>query len=143
MDDEQTSVSTIPVYVFTEFFNREAQMYALGDIPLRKPKSIKAMIYTIVLLLIYSVPMLFIVGIGTVLTGPIPAAIVFGPPLVAGPFVSKPNFHNKTFMKHMTAIAKWMGLADMYCDMREMQYAESSSADIGLWLANDSDIHHA
>ena len=51
VEDEQ--VAPVVARIYTDFFKRDPQMYALGDIRFNKPKSLKSVGYTLALFFIY------------------------------------------------------------------------------------------
>lgn len=79
----------------TNFFTREMFMYSLGDIQFKKPVSLKKVAYTTGFMLIWSLPIVIIIGLQL---NPIFLAITFVPPLVLGNLCVKPAFGGKTLI---------------------------------------------
>jgi hypothetical protein len=127
-----------PVYinVYTSFFKKDLQIYALGDIRFQKPKSIKAVGYTIILMAIWSLPMLMLIGADRVLSNVVWTTIVVGPPILLGMVMSKPVFHNKPLIKDLVSIFRYVGQARKYTDFVSYDYGKDVSTNFSLWTAD-------
>lgn len=140
VEDEQ--VTPIVARDYTGFFKRDPQMYALGDIRFNKPKSLKTVGYTLALLFIYGFPMMLLVGVERVFSGPFWALIVLGPPIGLGMIMGKPLFHNKPLMKDVKSLISYTSEAKMYTDLIGYDYVDVEEIDAGnvTWVA-DADCY--
>lgn len=82
----------VRVVNFTNFFNRELMIYSLGDIKFKKPMALKRVAYITGFLILWSLPIFFIVG---VYFNPFYFAFWLGVPIFAGHIASKPVFGGK------------------------------------------------
>jgi hypothetical protein len=135
MDDEE-EVQPVVINVYTDFFKRDLQIYALGDIRFQKPKSLKAVGYTLLMLFLWSGPMFAIIGADKVLSNIIWAGITFGPPVLMGAIMSRPVFHNKPLIKDLVSIFRYMGQARTYTDLVSYDYGDDISTGFDLWTAD-------
>lgn len=135
IDDDYEGGGAV-VNVYTDFFKRDMQIYALGDIRFNKPKSLKTVGYTLALMLVWSLPMFLIIGPERVFSGPIWVGIVIVPPFVLGGFMSRPLFHNKPFTKDVEATIKYMGQKPIYTDLEGYQYDSDLRMDAEIWIAD-------
>lgn len=130
--------SRIIVLNMTNFFNRELFMYALGDIRFKKPVSLKKAAYIIVFLIIWTIPIILIVGIQFNLVF---LAILIVPPVLLGNFAGKPVWGGKSlldFLKTIITFAKepkgWTDLQNN--DMKEdVYYVESE-----IWVSRRREL---
>lgn len=138
MDDEDVA----PVYarVYTDFFKRDAQIYALGDIRFNKPKSLKTVGYTLILLFLYSFPLLMVVGPDKMFANVVWFVIIFGPPVGLGSVMSKPLFHNKPLLKDIKSLIRYFHQAPTYTDLQAYPYDNDCKLQMTLWLA-DADCY--
>lgn len=134
MDDEQVE----PIYarIYTDFFKRDPQLYALGDWRFSKPKSLKAVGYTLLLILVWSFPILMTFGFAFAIQDFLHGAIVFGPPLLLGSIMSKPLFHNKPLIKDLKSIFRYLGFAHTYADLKAYEYDNNCKMCLELWIAD-------
>jgi hypothetical protein len=137
MADENEMIPTVPIVVSTGFFNREAMMYALGDIRFSKPKSLKAMVYTVVLLLVYSLPMsLWVVGLSRTFSNIIFAFIVFGPAIIIGNIAVRPIFNGKSMIKYFASYIKYLSHPKLFCDLFPYEPVDTVETDISMWISD-------
>lgn len=136
--DDEDDVAPIYARVYTDFFKRDPQIYALGDIRFNKPKSLKSVGYTLALMIFYSFPVTMMVGMDKMFKNVIWAAIIFGPPLVLGSVMSKPLFHNKPLTKDIRSTVRYFSLAKTYADLQSYDNGPAVRGSLTLWLA-DSD----
>lgn len=133
-----------PIYarVYTDFFKRDAQIYALGDFRFSKPKSLKAVGYTLALLVIWSCPVALLIGVDKVFSNVVFAAIVIGPAIGMGSIMGKPLFHNKPLMKDLRSIFKYGSESSVYTDGIGYPYTNTNEIDLGsiVWIA-DADCY--
>lgn len=138
--DDEDDVAPIYARVYTDFFKRDPQIYALGDIRFNKPKSLKSVGYTLALMIFYSFPVTMMVGLDKMFKNVIWAAIIFGPPLVLGSVMSKPLFHNKPLTKDIRSTVRYFSLAKTYADLQSYDNGPTVKGGMTLWLA-DSDCY--
>lgn len=98
----------------TNFFNRELYLRALGDIKFKKPVSLKKIVYSMVFIVIWSVPIILIFGFKLELWF---VLIAFLPPLLLGNFASRPIFGGKNLLNFVKSLAIYIqepaGWADL------------------------------
>lgn len=135
-DEEEDYVEPVVINVYTDYFKRDLQLYALGDIRFNKPKSLKVVGYTLVLLVIWSLPMFLLIGPERSFSNVVWAAIILVPPFVAGNFMARPLFHNKPFMKDVLATIRYAGWSAIYADFWGYPYKNDMSMDAELWIAD-------
>ena len=140
VEDEQ--VTPVVARIYTDFFKRDPQMYALGDIRFNKPKSLKSVGYTLALFFIYGFPMMMLVTPARMISGPFWLLIVIGPPIGLGTIMGKPLFHNKPLMKDLKSLISYNGEAKIYTDLIEYDYIDVDTVEVGdtAWIA-DSDCY--
>lgn len=100
----------------TNFFNRELFVYSLGDISFKKPISLMKLIYIIAMFLIYTLPMIFIVGIYFNVGY---FALLIIPPIVVGHYATKPIFSGKTLPDFLFTIIKFLGEPKFWMDLKK------------------------
>lgn len=135
VDDDYEGGGSV-VNIYTDFFKRDMQIYALGDVRFNKPKSLKTVGYTLVLLLIWSIPMFLIIGPERSFSNVIWAGIVLVPPFVLGGFMSRPLFHNKPFTKDVAATIKYISQKPIYTDLEGYQYDSDVEMNAEIWIAD-------
>lgn len=138
MNDED--VEPVCARVYTDFFKRDAQIYALGDIRFNKPKSLKTVGYTLILLFLYSFPMIMVVGADKMFANIFWFGIIFGPPVGLGSVMSKPLFHNKPLLKDIKSLIRYFQQAPTYTDLQAYPYDKDCHLQMTLWLA-DADCY--
>ena len=135
-DEDDDEVMPVVINVYTSFFKRDLQIYALGDIRFQKPKSIKAVGYALLLMFIWSGPMFMLIGPEKVISNAFFAAVTFAPPILLGMVMSRPIFHNKPLVKDLVSIIKYMGQASLYTDLVSYDYPDEMSDEYEIWLAD-------
>lgn len=138
-DDEEAENAYLPVYVFTAFFSREAMMYALGDIKFSKPKSLRTMGYCMGLIVLWTVPMIAIIGFDFIMShlNVYMAVFLLGPPLGIGSVMSKPIFHNKPLLKDLKSIFKYFSQRPIYADTEAYEYDKQNyTVDMNVWIVD-------
>lgn len=138
--DDEDDVAPIYARVYTDFFKRDPQIYALGDIRFNKPKSLKSVGYTLALMIFYSFPMTMLVGMDKMFKNVMWAALIFGPPLALGSIMSKPLFHNKPLLKDLKSTFRYFSLARTYTDLESYDNGPAAMGEMTVWLA-DSDCY--
>lgn len=138
--DDEDDVAPIYARVYTDFFKRDPQIYALGDIRFNKPKSLKSVGYTLALMLFYSFPMTMFVGMDKIFKNVMWATLIFGPPIALGSIMSKPLFHNKPLLKDIKSTFRYFSLAKTYTDLQSYDDGPAVRGDMTVWLA-DSDCY--
>lgn len=138
--DDEDDVAPIYARVYTDFFKRDPQIYALGDIRFNKPKSLKSVGYTLALMIFYSFPMTMLVGMDKMFKNVMWAALIFGPPLALGNIMSKPLFHNKPLLKDIKSTFRYFSLARTYTDLESYDNGPAARGEMTVWLA-DSDCY--
>lgn len=138
--DDEDDVAPIYARVYTDFFKRDPQIYALGDIRFNKPKSLKSVGYTLALMIFYSFPMTMLVGMDKIFKNVMWAALIFGPPLALGSIMSKPLFHNKPLLKDIKSTFRYFSLARTYTDLESYDNGPAARGEMTVWLA-DSDCY--
>ena len=98
----------------TNFFNRELFMYSLGDISFKKPVSLKRAGYTMLGILVWSVPMFFIVGL---ILNPFYFALLLAPPIIFGIYSTKPVFNGKTLPDFLKTLIKYTTESKAWTDL--------------------------
>lgn len=123
MADEVEKAESDPGYsdnvmVFTDFFNREAMMYALGDIKFSKPKSIRTMLYVVLAFVVWAVPWTLIIGIDTIIAhfNVYLAAFVYGVPVGIGVLLAKPIWRGKPFFNWLKCLVGFLSMRPMITD---------------------------
>ena len=134
--DDEEDVPPLYARVYTDFFKRDPQIYALGDIRFNKPKSLKAVGYTLALMFIWSFPMTMVIGADKMFKNVIWAGVIFGPPLLRGNVMSKPLFHNKPLLKDLKSTFKYFSLARTYADLQSYDNGPAVKSTMTLWLAD-------
>jgi hypothetical protein len=139
MEDNNNQIPVVPIIVSTGFFHREAMMYALGDIKFNKPKSLKTLIYTVILIIIYSIPMAwFVVGLDKTFSNVFFASIVFGPSLLIGNLANKPIFNGKSMIKYFSSYFKYLSHPKLFCDLFPYESFDEQYVDFNIWIADES-----
>lgn len=147
--NDEEDVTPVIARVYTSFFKRDPQLYALGDIRFDKPKSLKTVGYTLVLIFIWAIPIASLIGLDKVIASPFVALIVLGPPIGLGMVMGKPLFHNKPLTKDLMSIFKYQTESRMYTDLIGYDYDDVDSIELGgsVWVADvdchDGDDDHA
>lgn len=90
----------------TNFFNRELMMYSFGDIRFKKPISLKAVAYTLALLILWTLPLILVFGIPT---DPFGLIVYVLPPIVLGQIAIRPLFGGKTLLDFLKTAFKFLG----------------------------------
>ena len=126
----------VMVNIYTDFFKRDLQIYALGDIRFQKPKSLKAVGCTVLLMFVWALPLFLIIGPSTAISGPIPVAIIFGPPVLLGSIMSKPFFHHKPLIKDIFSIGRYLSRSKEYAEMGSLDDAGDYGVAVSLWVSD-------
>lgn len=99
----------------TNFFNRELMMYSFGDIKFKKPISLKAVAYTVGFLIVWTLPLFFIMGIPT---NPVSLVLFLVPPIVLGQVAVRPIFGGKTLIDFTKTAILFVGEPRGWADMK-------------------------
>lgn len=125
----------------TWFFNRELFMSALGDIKLSKPISLKKMAYSIVFLIVWVVPILFISG----LRFDLPFLVfLLAPPLVMGHFASKPVWGGKNLINWSKSLYNFLILEPQgWADLKPMDNPDNQVffTEHEIWISRRRELN--
>lgn len=99
----------------TKFFNRELFMYALGDIRFKKPISLKKMAFTMLYLIIWTAPIIWIMGFQF---NPVFLTFALVPPIAAGHYSTKPIFEGKNLVEFIRTMSKFVQEPKGWADLR-------------------------
>jgi hypothetical protein len=135
MSDNE-DVEPVVINVYTSFFKRDLQIYALGDIRFQKPKSLKAVGYTLAFMFLWSGPMFALIGPARVISNIVWAFITFGPPVIMGMIASKPVFHNKPLIKDLISIFRYFNHPKMYTDFQSYDAPDYADPSFTMWIAD-------
>lgn len=147
MADETDKAEKDPGYsdevlIFTDFFNREAMMYALGDIKFSRPKSIRTMLYVIVAFVLWAVPLTLIIGIDTIIShfNIYLAAFIYGVPIGLGVLMAKPIWRGKPFLNWLKCLIGFITARPMITDgYVYMDDARDSKVDYSILVMDTSE----
>lgn len=132
----------LPIYNFTGFFHREMKMYGFQGISFPAPISVPQMLYSLLFIGIYSVPVFLMAGASWVFAGPFNAILTVGPPLLLAHYIAKPLrvFNFKTLPKFAATMFKYALDAPVYYDTVSSDCVEADYPIImSLWISDDSE----
>lgn len=106
------------VYIanMTNFFKRERYMHSIGDISFNKPIAMKKMAYTMLFLIIWTIPIVLIFGIKLNIFF---AAFALLPPFVLGHYASKPIWGGRSLVDFIKTTAIFIGEPKAWTDLKE------------------------
>lgn len=105
----------------TGFFNRELFMYALGDIRFKTPISLKKAAYVMGFLLIWTLPIILIMGLQFT---PLFLAFAIAPPVVLGNFAGKPVWGGKPLFDFLKSLFTFIKEPKGWTDLKNNNMKE-------------------
>lgn len=125
----------------TEYFNRPLYMYSLGDIRFSKPIALKKLAYIMGTMIVWSLPIILIFGIKLT---PVYTAIVIGPPLLIGNWMSKPSFGGMSFIQFLKVCFRFINEPKGWADLRGTDEVEETDyyANHEIWISRRRDLHY-
>lgn len=122
----------------TRYFHRPRFLYALGDMPLRKPMSLSKIFANLIFILVWSVPIVAIFGL---IFKPWFAIVVLGPPFLAGYISDKPIFGGKTAVKFLKALFGFIREGKCYADLRVVpEKEETYTLEKEIWISRRREL---
>lgn len=126
----------------TNFFSRDLLMYSLGDIHLKKPVSLKKAGYTMLFILLWTVPLLFIFGLQLNVYF---VTFVIIPPFILGHFATKPAFGGKTLVDYVKSSFKFLfNEPKGWCDYRANNKLDQEVLQIEneIWISRRRELQY-
>lgn len=122
----------------TRYFHRPRVLYALADMPLRKPLEIFKILVQLIFFLIWSVPIVMIFGF---IPNPFYAAVVLGPPIGLGYIANKPIFGGKTAVGFAKSLVRFLRESRCYADLRAAPSKEEEYyLEQEIWISRRSEL---
>lgn len=124
---------------FTNLFKRELFLYSLGDIRFKKPIAIKRVLYTLLFIVIWTLPIFLLTGFQFNL---IWVSIAFGPPIALGYYSTRPAFGGKTLFDFVKAIAIFITEPKGWTDSKGTNYITNDKYFIEneIWISRRREL---
>lgn len=129
----------IPILNKTKFFHRPLFLYALGDVPLKKPLELRKIAFTILFFALWALPIILIFGFKL---DPFFFIITFGIPLILANIINKPIFGGKTAFAFLKTIYTYITEGKCYTDLhRSPAQEEQFFLEQEIWISRRRELN--
>lgn len=131
----------LQVMNMTNFFNREMMMYALGDFKFPKPVSFKKMLYVIIAIALWALPIVSIFGFHM---NPWFLMFILVPPVFLGLQASKPVFGGKSLIDFVTTMFRFITRPRCWTDLKESNLHKPRVVDgeFEIWVSRRRELRY-
>lgn len=131
--------AVMQVVNMSSFFNREIFMHSFGDMRFSKPIALKRMMYTVLFILLWTVPLVFTFGVVFELWF---AAIALVPPFVLGALANKPIWGGRVLPEFLKVTAVYLGEPKGWTDHRNDNSLGEGVYDGGMnvWVSRRREL---
>ena len=122
----------------TELFNRPSYLYALGDLKLSRPISLKFAGYLLVFFMAWSLPLYLVLGLAL---NPFSLAFMFGPPFLLAQLSTKPLFGGKALLEFAGTLADFFSEPKGWLDGNSSNMKEESFQIVNeIWIGRRREL---
>lgn len=122
----------------TELFNRPSYLYALGDLKLSRPISLKYAGYLLGFLTVWSLPIYLILGLQLNVFN---LAFMFGPPFLLASLSTKPLFGGKALLEFAGTLADFFSEPKGWLDGNNSNMKEESFQVVNeIWIGRRREL---
>lgn len=124
----------VQVLNMTRLFDKEMLIYSFFDIKLKKPARVVFILYFLLLLVIWGVPMFILLPLN-----PYTAALALGVPIAGASAMSKPIWGGKKFFDFLKCQARYLSSPKIFYDCYSGAKLEDTKIDFDVQISRRRD----